>query len=161
MWSNDNVLRDEEDDVKIENIRQDSIEEHSSILEVRQFIQSDLQPKNLNIGQQNKHIEGTNEYKQYKAKYAQKNQYGPSRLLVGIKEVQNLINQYAGTGKIKVNQKGVWNKTEVILSNDRIVGKVVNNMNGKESETTVFKIHYGNDGVHIVPDYPSKRKGKK
>ena len=62
--SNDNVLRDEEDDVKIENIRQDSIEEHSSILEVRQFIQSDLQPKNLNIGQQNKHIEGTNEYKQ-------------------------------------------------------------------------------------------------
>lgn len=39
-------------------------------------------------------------------------------------------------------------------------GVAVNDMTGKEAETTVFKIHYSKNGIHIVPDYPSKKKVK-
>ena len=31
-------------------------------------------------------------------------------------------------------------------------------LTGKTVETTVFKIHYSQNGIHIVPDYPSKKK---
>ena len=54
-----------------------------------------------------------------------------------------------------------WDNIEIILNNDEIIGKAVNNITGKEVDTTVFKIHYGNKGAHIVPDYPSKKKGVK
>ena len=47
---------------------------------------------------------------------------------------------------------------EVIVTNDKIIGVVVDNRNGNSAETSVFKIHYANDGIHIVPDYPSKKR---
>ena len=47
---------------------------------------------------------------------------------------------------------------ETIVTNDKLVGVVFNNQTGKSAETSVFKIHYVKDGIHIVPDYPSKRR---
>lgn len=44
------------------------------------------------------------------------------------------------------------------MKNDKIVGVVVNNMNGKSAETSVFKIHYAKKEFHIVLDYPSKKE---
>jgi len=40
----------------------------------------------------------------------------------------------------------------------QIVGVVVDNRNGNSAKTSVFKIHYADDGIHITPDYPSKKK---
>ncbi|MPN40007.1 hypothetical protein SDC9_187542 [bioreactor metagenome] len=68
-----------------------------------------------------------------------------------------LIKSHSGQGKINI-KNGKWDNKEVITANDKIVGIVVNNLTGKEAETTVFKIHYGKNGIHIVPDYPSKKK---
>lgn len=126
------------------------------IEETRQLILSNEIPKTILTGQQNKHIPGTHEYKQYVDKLKAKGQYGPSRLSVSQEEAEALIKEYAGSGKITFSAKG-WNNKELILTNDRVIGTAVNNLTGEEAETTVFKIHYGKKGAHIVPDYPSKK----
>lgn len=131
------------------------------IQNIRNKIISDVQIKTIDIGQQNKHMVGTNEYKQYIEKLAKKQQYGPSRLEITIEQAQELVDKYHGTGKIKISKEGKWNNEEVILDNNTIVGTVVNNLSGAETKTTVFKIKYGKKGTHIVPDYPSKKEGKK
>lgn len=43
-----------------------------------------------------------------------------------------------------------WDNIEIILNNDEIIVKAVNNITGKEVDTTVFKIHYGDKRAHIV-----------
>ena len=130
-----------------------------NIRETREYIKSDAQVKTLEIGQQNKHIPGTNEYKQYHESFIKKGQYGPSRVSLGPDELQELVNEYASKGELRLTNGEKWNHREIIHSNDKIVGTVVNNITGAEAETTIFKIHYGKKGTHIVPDYPSKKKG--
>ena len=58
----------------------------------------------------------------------------------------------------KYNRNGKWDNKETIVTNEQIVGVVVNNINGKSVPTSVFKIHYAKDGIHIVPYYPSKKR---
>lgn len=127
--------------------------------EVREWIHSDKCNKNIAEGQQRKHIVGTKEYKAYKEIYDQKNQHGPSILTIGEEEVKDIIAQYAGTGRIRIDDTRGWNGMEVITQYPNIIGTAINNLNGKKADTTVFKIHYGKKGVHIVPDYPSKKGG--
>lgn len=73
-------------------------------------------------------------------------------------KILELVKKYSGKGKIKYNRRGEWTSQETILTNDEIVGVVVDNRNGNSAETSVFKIHYAKDGIHIVPDYPSKKR---
>ena len=105
------------------------------------------------------HRQGTEEYKTRQARLVAKGEYGPSYLTISDAKALELANRYKGTGIIKLNKEGKWNGQEVITDNDEIVGVVVNNLTGVSAETTVFKIHYAEDGIHIVPDYPSKKKG--
>jgi SPP1 gp7 family putative phage head morphogenesis protein len=128
---------------------------------VRNTIKSDAQIKAIEMGQQRKHIPGTLEYQQYQNKFAKQGQYGPSRVNLNHDELQGLVDKYAGTGEIKLNDKAEWDHREIIRDNSSIVGKVVNNLTGAEAETTIFKIHYGKKGAHVVPDYPSKKGGDK
>ncbi|OME86520.1 MULTISPECIES: phage minor capsid protein [Paenibacillus] len=140
---------------RIERLK--NAELNAKIEETRQLIRSNQIPKTVLTGQQNKHIPGTHEYRQYVDKLKAKGQYGPSRLSVSQEEAEALIKEYAGSGKITFSAKG-WNNKELILTNDRVIGTAVNNLTGEEAETTVFKIHYGKKGAHIVPDYPSKKR---
>ena len=89
-----------------------------------------------------------------------KGEYGPSRLMITQDQVQGLINKYCATGKLFYsNKKGRFlNLQELILDNTTVVGEVVNNKTGEAVKTAIFKIHYGNKGAHIVPDYPSKKE---
>ena len=75
-------------------------------------------------------------------------------------EIIRLVNAFKGTGIVKYNKSGEWDKKETIIDNDEIVGFVVNNLNGKTVPTSVFRIYYADKGIHIVPDYPSKKRGK-
>jgi hypothetical protein len=144
--------------MKKKSQKDDSSEENSAIIEsIRNHIQSDKQPKKIEQGQQNKHIIGSNEYKQYQNKFAKLGQYGPSRLTINLEEVQRLINKHAGKGEIRI-KNGKWDNKEIIRQNEVPVGVVVNNLTGKEAITTNFKIHYGKKGTHIVPHYPSKKE---
>jgi NAD+--asparagine ADP-ribosyltransferase len=128
---------------------------------IRNTIKSDAQIKTLEMGQQRKHIPGTIEYKQYQDKFARRGQYGPSRVNLNSDELRGLVDKYAGTGEIKLNGKAEWDHREIIRNNSVVVGTVMNNLTGAEAETTLFKIHYGKKGTHIVPDYPSKKGGDK
>lgn len=105
------------------------------------------------------HREGTTLYEKRKSDLMAIGQYGPSYITISDEKILELVNQFKGTGGIKVNKRtGKWDNEETILTNDTVVGIVVNNLNGKTAETTVFRIHYSNSGVHIVPDYPSKKR---
>ena len=107
---------------------------------------------------QDVHRQGTRRYEERKAMLEAKGQYGPSYLTISDDEVLELVHKYSGKGEIRVDRSGKWNNRETIVTNDKIVGVVVNNMNGKSAETSVFKIHYAKKEFHIVPDYPSKRR---
>ena len=101
---------------------------------------------------------GSQLYEQRKINLQRKGQYGPSYLVISDEEIRELVKKYSGKGKIVYNRNGEWDSKETIVTNDKIVGVVVNNLNGNYAETSVFKIHYAKDGIHIVPDYPSKKR---
>lgn len=104
------------------------------------------------------HRVDTQLYKERKNRLEEKGEYGPSYITVSDNEIISLVEKYSGTGIIKYNNRGEWNHQEIIVTNDKIIGVVVDNRNGNFAETPVFKIHYAKDGIHIVPDYPSKRR---
>ncbi|MGN8636898.1 polymorphic toxin type 50 domain-containing protein, partial [Eubacterium pyruvativorans] len=97
--------------------------------------------------------------------------YTDSIVTHGEREILRLINQYKGSGQVKINRKGIWYGSELITTYSGIVGNVVNNLNGKTVPTSVFNIHYDYDsnsgkirknrGVHISPYYPSKKRRRR
>lgn len=89
-----------------------------------------------------------------------KKEYGPSYVTITDEEILELVNKFKGSGIVKYDKLGKWDKKETIVDNDKVIGIVINNLTGEEAETSVFRIHYSDGGIHIVPDYPSKRRGK-
>lgn len=104
------------------------------------------------------HRQGTKMFLQRAAELAAKKEYGPGYITISDDEIIALVEKFKGSGEVRYDSKGEWNHQEVILDNDIEVGIVVNNKTGKAVPTTVFKIHYSKDGIHIAPDYPSKKK---
>lgn len=105
------------------------------------------------------HKQGTELFKIRKAELSKKGQFGPSYVTISDNETLDLVKKYSGKGKIKINSKGEWDNTEIIVTNKKTIGVVIDNRNGNSVKTSVFKIHYRANGIHIVPDYPSKAKG--
>lgn len=127
---------------------------------LREKIKSSAVKKELESGQFKKHILGSHEYKQYQEKYRRQSQYGPSYLTIDENVAQELIGQYAGTGILKRRKDGLWLSEEIITVHSEDIGIAVNNLDGTEATTSVFKIKYGKNGTHIIPDYPSKKGAK-
>lgn len=119
-------------------------------------------PNSLNSGQQRKHVQGTHEFQQYVAKIRGRGEFGPARVTISDDEIREIVSRYMGTGILdRNNATGEFRNVETITINEKIVGVCVNNMNGVEAMTSVFKIHYSKKhGYHIVPDYPSKKGAK-
>lgn len=112
---------------------------NAKIKEIREYIRS-KQPLKIEIGKQGKHILGHNNYIE-----------GRSYLTISLEEAQELINKYAGTGEIKFTLKGEWDKKETITI-DKEIGVNVSMLDGLETKTNSFKIHYSKKGTHIVPN---------
>lgn len=130
-------------------------------LPIRERIRAGKIPSSIEPGQFRKHVPSTLEYQQYKAKLQRGGQFGPSRLTLTQDELETLVQQFKGSGILNGKTvNGVWVGTETITTNPVDIGIVVNNLNGDEAVTPVFKIHYGPRGIHIVPDYPSKKGAK-
>jgi HK97 family phage portal protein len=131
--------------------KNDTKDDDSDIMDIEQSIRDDIRsgqyPLTINEQAQNKHIPGTNGYKE-----------GRSILSISIEEAQELVNKYAGTGTlIMVNDK--WKDKERILSNDKDVG--IYKENGTViGKTKNFMIYYNYSdkkqkiGTHIVPAKP-------
>lgn len=107
--------------------------------EIRALIKSDTLPKQINRGNQNKHIPGSKGYVT-----------GRSYIYGDLETAQNLVDRYSGTGEPKLTKAGEWAHKEFVIC-DRIMGVAVNPTTGEETETKRFAIHYGKRGTHIVP----------
>lgn len=109
------------------------------INEVRDLIRSEATNKTLNTGNQNKHIKDSGHYIA-----------GRSYVNGSIQQMQEIIDQYHGTGTPQFSRKGDWNGREVIeLEYD--FGVCVDLKTGMEIPTNRGTIHYGKKGAHIVP----------
>lgn len=95
---------------------------------------------NLDVleGKQGKHILGHNNYIE-----------GRSYLTISSTEVQELVNEYAGTGEILRDRNNKWTNKELID-----IGKNVGmslSLNGESTPTSRVIIHYSKNGTHMVP----------
>lgn len=115
-------------------------------------------PTDKVVSKQKIHRQGTKEYTDRQIKLAVQNKHGPSYVVITDDEILELVNKHKGTGVIKLNRNLKWDNKETIITNDELVGCVVNDLTGETAKTSVFKIHYSKNGIHIVPDYPSKKK---
>ncbi|EIE7939025.1 VENN motif pre-toxin domain-containing protein [Salmonella enterica] len=99
----------------------------------------------INKGQQNKHIEGTNEYKTAASS-------GNQRSVLTV-DPQSLLPQL-GTGqqvgKLKVGLAGSKERIDF----GKPIGNFVDKDTGLSVPTTKGIVHYGKDGAHIVPARP-------
>lgn len=110
---------------------------------LKEKIKSDSTNKTIHSGKQGKHIPGHNNYKE-----------GRSYLTITEQQAQELVNQYAGTGKIIRDRNGKYTGKERITTKEQI--GVCKDLEGNEVPTKSFMIHYSKDGVHIVPAGGSK-----
>lgn len=122
-------------------------------LPIRQKIRNEYS-REMNVGQQNKHYPGTNEYNMYVQKQQKLGLYGPSVVTVTPDELKELFSQYSSTGVLKKRKDGTWAEIETISASEKIIGYTVNEKTNEQIETSCFTIHYSRKkGWHIVPDY--------
>lgn len=106
----------------------------------------------IDKGKQNNHIKGTNEFKQ-----RTKKGIPPSYYENTIEEIERIGKTLIGTGILKIDSKNPNLAKEKVIVGDKLIGTVVNNINGKTSKTTRAVIKYNKGkGWHMYPDYPKK-----
>jgi len=94
---------------------------------------------NINPEKQNRHIRNSDCYVPER-----------SYLLDNI-DAQKLVNEYSGTGDIRLNRTNTaWINKEFIIA-DRDIGVNINNKTGVQTLTNRFTIHYSKTGTHVVP----------
>jgi SPP1 gp7 family putative phage head morphogenesis protein len=109
-------------------------------------IRSDDQVKTILLGKQEKHIQGTNNYRP-----------GSSYITISPDEAQELVDKYAGYGNLLRDKSGRWTQKELISQHPNHIG-VVYDIEGALRETSKFIIHFAKDGVHIVPTLREEKK---
>lgn len=92
----------------------------------------------VEVGKQQKHIKGSNNY-----------QDGKSYLTIDVKEVQNLIDQHATHGVVRLTKNGAISNKELINCGKPI--GYCKDKQGKWVETQHATIHYSKNGTHLVP----------
>ena len=103
-------------------------------------LRSDKTNKTILSGKQGKHLMNHNNYTE-----------GRSYLYITEQQAQELVNQYAGTGRIiRSNSDGKWQNKEKIVV-DHNIGRYINKFDGTEEDTNAFMISYSKGGVHIIP----------
>lgn len=103
----------------------------------------------LNVGQQNKHIPGTNEYKTS----------GGGRSILTA-DPQTLIDLYAKTAIPKASKNWQWNH-KTFFAHTEVIG-TYNNTKGESMPTKNGTFHFAKEkGIHIVPANPEGLKNDK
>ena len=98
---------------------------------------------NINVGQQNKHIPGTNEYK-----VAVNNGQNKSIMSGTVDDIQELLREFSGKGT-PINA----NKERVDFG--KVIGQYYDSETNQLLDTTIGIIHYGSKGAHVVPARPN------
>ena len=106
-------------------------------LKLRYSIKTEYNLK-IHEGRQGKHIKGHNNYD------------GKSYLIDGV-DPQELVNEYAGTGRMVRDKKGIWTNKESVMC-DSDLGYYIDSKSNTKTSTRRCFIHYSKDkGTHIVP----------
>ncbi len=122
--------------------------------EARRYVASPEQKRTVLRQKQMQHIPGTREWAERVGRLKD-GEPSPSSLLVGIEEVQALVDRLHGTGEVHVSfGGGVSQIKETVKSDVGIIGTWVSD-SGECSDTDMFTIHYSKRGVHVVPSRPS------
>lgn len=74
---------------------------------------------------------------------------GRSVITISPDELQSIINQQAGGGKLDLTDSLIWNKREIVDAGKEI-GYTIN-AKGDIIIVRSIKIHYSKTGVHAVP----------
>lgn len=103
----------------------------------------------INPEKQNRHLIGHKLYEEYKLKNLRNGNLIPSYIILKNDELNELILQKAGSGKLVINRKGQWKNKEIIdfgknIGKDYIDGKFINTQWGT--------VHYSKTGSHIIPN---------
>ena len=142
------ILRDNIPDSldKFQNMKYNEAEKWEEIstsykdLVLKEKIKSANYIKTIKLGQQRKHIRGTNEYTE-----------GRSYITITETQAQELVEKYAGTGRIiRSTSTGKWQRKEKIVV-DYEIGQYINKFDGTNESTNSFMISYAKDGTHIIP----------
>ncbi|RTY52569.1 transposase [Pantoea sp. YU22] len=101
----------------------------------------------MNQGQQNKHVPGTNEYKIASEAGLNKSvlTVQPDSLLSKLGTGQQVGNAAIGTPGSKER-----------INYGKVIGNYIDPQTGVSTPTTNGIVHYGKNGVHIVPARPSE-----
>lgn len=108
-------------------------------------IKTNYYPKSISKGKQNKHIQGTNEFKLHVLKLEEKG-FKPSILTADPVE---LVNQYSGTGRIITTSLNSPPKEAITAS--QVIGEYFDPVSKQYIETRSFMIVYSKNGVHLFP----------
>ncbi|MFB1100900.1 phage minor capsid protein [Terribacillus sp. JSM ZJ617] len=111
----------------------------------RERINSGYYPKSISKGKQNKHIEGTNEYKMHMLKLGEKG-FKPSILTA---DPEKLVNQYSGTGRIIASSLRTPPKEAITAG--KVIGQYFDPGSMEYVDTRSFMIVYSSNGVHLYP----------
>lgn len=101
----------------------------------------------LDKRKQGAHIKGNSEYLSRIS-----NGEHPSYITISKMETQQIINEYSGKGKVRIDGK----RFKETVTADRMIGVYVEKYTGKEIPTNRGTIHYSKSGAHIVPSKPEK-----
>lgn len=130
-------------------------------LPIRRRIQNEYSHE-MNVGRQNGHYVGTNEYNMYVQKQQRQGFYGPSVITATPAELKELFEQYSSKGILeRFRDTSAWDEKETITFSDKVIGYTVNTKTGEKIETSCFTIHYSRKkGWHIVPAYADMKGAK-
>ncbi|WP_162300659.1 phage minor capsid protein [Anaerosacchariphilus polymeriproducens] len=115
---------------------------------IKERIKTSEYSTKLSKQQYYKHVEGTKQYNDYMRSRTAKGNTPQSIITIDAETVQDIINNYSGSGKVKVLNSGVISNVEFVTYSE-IVGKYHNGTDW--TNTKRFAIHYGKKGTHIVP----------
>ena len=101
----------------------------------------------IHKGHQDKHILGTQNYRQEIA-----NGREPSILTA---DANILVKKHVGKGQLVFTRRNKWTQKERFID-DGIIGIYKNKRFSSSHKTRIGNIHYGNGGVHIVPEQEKK-----
>ena len=118
--------------------------------EDRKKILNGTYPSLVLKGKQRGHTEGTQEFRQKKEKMNNDPMHPSEPAIVNPDiNVQQLVDTYKGTGKIKRVGKAEYPREDIL--GDKTIGKTWYKGKEKYVDTRAFQIIYSSKGVHVVP----------
>lgn len=125
---------------QFQDLRYNDSAKYYSLL-VAKSIREERQPIRVEDGKQGKHLVVHNNYMEGRSYFEQ----GTT-----VEQIQKAINKYAGTGRVEIRRDGKPSNKEVIRIPE-LTGYDVDKLSGEVHKTHLFKVHYSDKGVHLVP----------